>query len=93
MLSCWHSRREAVVLEQPRRVRIGRRLEHAVRPDDQRRAFGRIDRLDRLAGFLFAEDQVFDAVGHDRALAERELLRRTAADCTCSTFCCASFSK
>ena len=76
MLTCWHSAREAVALEQPRRVRIRRRLEDAVRPDDQRRAFAGIDRLDRLARFLLLEDQIFDAVGLHRALAERELLRR-----------------
>ena len=68
--------REHPVLQQPRGVRIGRILEHRVGPDDQRRALGRIDDLDRLALLLELEQDVFDAVRHDGALAERELLGR-----------------
>src|SRR3954468_20023211 len=42
-------RREHVALQEPCRVRIGCVLEDRVRPDRHRRAFGRIDDLDRLA--------------------------------------------
>src|ERR1700704_702312 len=68
--------REAVVLEQFCRTRIGGGLEDAVRPDHEGRALGRINRLDRLAGFLEQEDIVFVAVGHHAALTERELFWR-----------------
>ena len=67
---------EAEGLEQACRVRMRRGLEDAVRADDQRRAFGGIDRLDRAARFLHLEDIVLVAVGHDGAFAEIELLRR-----------------
>ena len=59
-----------------RRVRIGRRLEHAGRADDQRRAFGGVDRRHRAALLADLEDVVLVAVGHHRALAERQPLRR-----------------
>src|SRR5262249_31677930 len=62
-------------LEQFCRVWMRRVLENAVRADDQRRAFGGIDRLDRAAGLLELEDVVLVAVGHHRALTEVELLR------------------
>src|SRR4051812_25194136 len=68
--------RERVALEQPRGVRIRRRLEDRIRSDDQRRAFGRIDDLHRLARLLHLEQIVFVAVGHHGALAERKLLGR-----------------
>src|SRR3979411_2661740 len=53
---------ETEALEQPRRVRIGRAPEDAVRPDDQRAALGRVDDLDWRAGFLDLEGVVFVAV-------------------------------
>src|SRR5882672_1205427 len=68
--------REAIALEQSRRARVRRVLEHAVGPDDQRRALGRVDDLDRVALLLQLEHVVLVAVRHDRPLAERELLRR-----------------
>jgi hypothetical protein len=49
---------------------------HRVRAVDQRRALGGIDDLDRLALLLQQHQVEVVAVGHDRALAERELLRR-----------------
>src|SRR5260221_12820270 len=42
-------RGETIALEQPRRVRIRRVLDNAVRPGDQRRAFAGVTRLDRPA--------------------------------------------
>src|ERR1700742_5214884 len=42
-------RRESVGLEEPRRVGIGRRLEHRVGADDEGHALGRVDRRDRPA--------------------------------------------
>src|ERR671931_1197031 len=47
--------REAEALEQPRGVRIGRILEQRVGPDDERRAFARIDDLDRASLILLDE--------------------------------------
>src|SRR5215469_5302709 len=64
------------VLEQPRGFRIGRRLEYCARAGHERRAFGRINDLDRLPRLLELDQIVIVAVGHYRALAERELLRR-----------------
>src|SRR4051812_23527160 len=43
---------EAERLKQPRRVRIGRRLEHPVGTDDERRSLAGIDRFDGASGFL-----------------------------------------
>ncbi len=63
-------------LKQFRRVRIGRGLEDPVRPDNQRRSFAGINRLDRAAGFFHLENIVLIAVGHDGAFAKIELLRR-----------------
>src|SRR5258708_4957848 len=62
-------------LEQPRRIRIRRAAEYATRNDDQRRAFGRIDDLDRLA--LVAEQQQFVvvAVAHPRPPPQQEFFR------------------
>ena len=51
-------------------------LKMAFGPVIERRAFGRIDDLDRLAVLLQLEQIVVVAVGHHGALAERELLRR-----------------
>ena len=76
MKNCWVSR----VCSQAwnSRAAFGMRCagEDAGRARDGRRALGRIDRLDRLAGFLQQHDAVFVAVGHHGALAERQLLRR-----------------
>src|SRR5713101_8420962 len=69
-------RREAVALEQPRRIRVGRVLENSVGADDGRDAFGLIDHRDRSAGLLDLEEIVLAAVRHDGALAERKLLGR-----------------
>src|SRR6185437_5891212 len=68
-------RRETETLEQPRRVRIRRLLEHAVRTDHERRTLGGIDRLDRAALLLDLENIVLVAISLHGALAERELLR------------------
>src|SRR5262249_49377384 len=68
--------REAVALEQPRRVRVGRVLENAVGSDHHRATFGRIDDLDRLSLLLLLQHVVLAAVGLNRALAEQELFRR-----------------
>src|SRR5712671_2591381 len=62
-------RGETIALEQPRRVRIRRILEYAVRPNDQRRAFAGVQRLDRLAGLAKLEQVVFVAVGLHGAFA------------------------
>src|SRR5262245_36124632 len=68
--------RKAIALEKARGVRIGRVLEQSIRTDDERRAFRRIDDLDRPAAFLALQHVVFAAVSHHRPLAERELLGR-----------------
>src|SRR5262249_19807231 len=68
--------REAVALEQPRRVRVRRILEDAVWSDHEWRPFGRIDDLDRTLLGLDLQHVVLVAVGHDRAFAEIELLGR-----------------
>src|SRR5262249_39135547 len=59
------------VLEQPRGVWIGRRLKHSARTRHQRRAFGRINDLDRPTRLLELDQIVIVAVGHHSALAER----------------------
>src|SRR5579885_3755917 len=64
------------VVEQPRGIRVGRGLEDRARRRRQRRTLLRVDDLDRLAGFLVANDEIARAVDHDGALAERDLLRR-----------------
>src|SRR5262245_10304166 len=69
-------RREAEALEQPGRIWIGCRLEDAVGPYGEWRAFGRIHRLDRLARLLDEEDHVFGAISLHRTFAERQLLGR-----------------
>src|SRR5215471_10384350 len=69
-------RREAEALEQARCIRAWCGLEQAIRPDDQRIAFGRIHRLDRLTGFSPLQDQVFDAISLDRTFPQRDFFRR-----------------
>src|SRR5439155_11308669 len=64
--------REAIALEQSRRVRIGRVLEHAVRADHEWGTFRRIADLDRPAVYLALEHVVFAAPAHRRPLAGRE---------------------
>src|SRR5262249_19110718 len=64
------------VLGQARGGRVWRGLEHRARAGDERRAFGRINDLDRLPRLLELDQIVIVAIGHHRALAERELLRR-----------------
>src|SRR5262249_3680006 len=64
------------ILEKPRGVGIGRGLEHCARARHEWRAFGRINDLDRLPRLLELDEIVIVAVGHHRALAEGELLRR-----------------
>src|SRR5262245_12231033 len=64
------------VLEQARGVRIGRRREHRAWTGNERCTFRLIDHLDRLTRLLELDQIVVVAVRHDRALAERELLRR-----------------
>src|SRR5215510_15792459 len=62
--------------EQTRGIRIGSPLEDRAGAGRQRRALGRIDHIDWLALLLTLDHQVARAVDHDRALAERDLLRR-----------------
>src|SRR5262245_1548081 len=50
------------VLEQPRGIRIRRRLEHRARAGGDRRAFRRIDDLDWIAPFLGLDDEIAGAV-------------------------------
>ena len=61
---------------QPRRVGIGRGLEHRHRVGDQRRALDRIDDLDRHAALAGHPEQVVAAVDGDGAFAGLELLGR-----------------
>jgi hypothetical protein len=68
--------RKAEALEQPRGVGIGRVLEDRIGTDDERRALGRVDDLDRIALLLLDEHVVLVAVRHHGAFAERQLLGR-----------------
>src|SRR5262249_16388128 len=61
--------REAIALEQPRRVGIGRIAENSIRADDRGNAFAGIDDLDRPARFLDLEQVVFAAIRAHRPLA------------------------
>ncbi len=76
MRSCCVSRREQEALEQTRRVRMRRFRHHCARRGDERRSLRGIDDLHRLSRLLQREEIVFVAVGHDRALADGEFLRR-----------------
>src|SRR5262249_11235500 len=53
-------RREAEALEQARCIRVWCRLEQAIRPDDQRIAFGRIHRVDKQTAYSSLQDQGID---------------------------------
>src|SRR6266851_8822979 len=69
-------RSETVSRKQFGSIRIWRGFEHAGRADDQRGAFGGIDRRNRSTLLANLEDIVLVAIGHHRPLAERETLRR-----------------
>src|SRR5262249_31155186 len=62
--------------EQARCIRVWSPLEDRAGAGRQRRTLGRINHVDRLAFFFGLNDQVARTVDHDRALAERDLLRR-----------------
>src|SRR5438105_3778823 len=65
-------------LEQPCGIRMGRAAKHATRRDTQRRAFARMDELDRLPLLLRQQQTGIGAIPLPGALAQRELLWRIA---------------
>ena len=93
MMSCWHSGVKQKLWNSRAAFGLRRRLEHAVRPDDQRRAFGGVDRLDRLAGFLFWKIMYSLPSACTARSPSASFFGGSAADCTCMMFCWASFSK
>ena len=87
-------RREAVGSEQLRGVRVRRRLEHAGRADDQRRAFGGIDRLRPARPSRLIWKMLYSLPSAITARSpSASLFGGSADDCTCMMFCLASFSK
>jgi hypothetical protein len=60
-------------LKQPRRIRIRRTAENPRGRGDQRRAFRRVDKLDRLSLLLELQQDRVRAIGLHGALAEPEL--------------------
>ena len=75
-MSCWHSGVKQQLWNSRAAFGLGAFLNRPFGPIDQRRAFGRIDGSTGWPASLSWIQIVLVAVGHDRALAERELLRR-----------------